>query len=240
MTPSCSICRHPDRESIEALLGDEPARLVAEVFGFHLRTVSRHDRFHRDAAAENLTTEADSAPLPALDGFDPTRVRLTGLRPAEWTEEAACVGQVDRDLDPWHPDDDLDRGDQRAAVDLAREVCGGCPVRLQCLALGLALLPLGDVHGMYAGLTPDELRAVARRRELPQRTVAQHGTRARRVAGCTCDPCKRAHAAYVAGLRAEERYARSDREPEEPVGPVATSSWDELHSPEVSTLLDTA
>ena len=103
--------------------------------------------------------DAATVPLPALDGFDPTRVRLTGLRAAEWKTEAACAGQVDRDLDPWHADadDGLSRTDVAAARDLAREVCETCPVRLQCLALGLAQLPLGDMHGVYAGFTPGEL-----------------------------------------------------------------------------------
>lgn len=150
--------------------------------------------------------------LPALDGFDPTRVRLTGLRAAEWSTEAACAGKASRESDPWHPntDADDDLGLEPAYSVHARTACVGCPVRTQCLALGLALLPLGDVAGMYAGYAPAELRRIARARGMADRTVAQHGTRARRVAGCDCAPCKRAHAEYVAELRAQERYAESD------------------------------
>jgi hypothetical protein len=152
----------------------------------------------------------DSADLTALDDFDPTRVRLTGLRVAEWPTEAACAGQANADLDPWHPDDEATRGDRLTAVGLARETCVSCPVRAQCLALGLALLPLGDVHGMYAGLTPKELRATARERGLVNTKTAQHGTRARFVTGCKCRPCARAHADYYRQQRAEDRWARTD------------------------------
>jgi hypothetical protein len=163
-----------------------------------------------NVADEAFVVDAD---LSALDGFDPTRIRLTGLRAAEWSEDAACAGQVGRALDVWHPEDDWPPGDRRAARDLAREVCETCPVRVQCLALGLALLPLDTVHGMYAGYTPTELRSIARARGMAERTVAQHGTRSRRTAGCDCAPCKRAHTEYVAELRAQERYAESDRVP---------------------------
>lgn len=168
-----------------------------------------------DPAAEFMPATVE---LPGPE-IDPTRVRLTGLRPAEWDTEAACYGKATRQSDPWHPGPDGAQGTYTASARLA---CIGCPVRLQCLALGLALLPLGGVEGMYAGYTPAELRAIARARRQADRTVAQHGTRARRVAGCDCGPCKRAHAEYVAELRAQERYAESDAaEREVAVLPVA-------------------
>ena len=56
---------------------------------------------------------------------------------------------------------------------------------------------------------------------MADRPVAQHGTRARRVAGCDCDKCKRAHAQYVAQLRAEARYAETDRDRSGDLEPVA-------------------
>ena len=172
--------------------------------------------------------------LPALDGFDPTRVRLTGLRAAEWPTEAACAGDAGRGRDPWHPGDDGEVGDFTTH---ARQTCVGCPVRTQCLALGLALLPLGDVWGMYGGYAPAELRKIARARGMADRTVAQHGTRARRVAGCDCGACKRAHAEYVAGLRAEDRYAMSDRLPPEVAAALPVAEVTETALPDLFALL---
>lgn len=159
-----------------------------------------------DADLDDLDPRAVA--LPELDRFDPTRVRLTGLRAAEWRAEASCSGKATRDRDDWHPGP---VGERAAPTAQTRQICRDCPVRVECLALGLALLPLGDVWGVWAGYTDQELRAIAKARGMEGRTVAQHGTRARRVAGCDCAPCRRAHAEYVAELRAQERYAESDR-----------------------------
>lgn len=141
-------------------------------------------------------------------GFDPTRVRLTGLRAAEWPTEAACAGLAVRESDPWHPGPD---GEPGTFTPAARQVCADCPVRVQCLALGLALLPLGDVQGMHAGYSPSELRTIARARGLADRKVAQHGTRARYVTGCDCAACARAHADYYREQRAEDRWSETTR-----------------------------
>lgn len=145
--------------------------------------------------------------LPFVDDLDPTRVRLTGMRPAEWPVEAACFGKASAQNDPWHPGEPGEVGEFSPH---ARQTCVTCPVRLQCLALGLAMIPLGGAWGMFGGFTPAELRAIARKRGMADRVVAQHGTRARRVAGCDCTPCKRAHAEYVAELRALEKFAEAD------------------------------
>lgn len=133
------------------------------------------------------------------------------IRDGLWRDHAACAGMADAALDPWFPDEDMPRRDQTAAFDLAREVCDGCPVMVQCLEVGLALIPLDGAQGMYGGMTPAELRAEARRRGIPDRTVAQHGTRARRVSGCDCGPCKRAHAEYVTRLRHEAKLRQRPR-----------------------------
>lgn len=119
-------------------------------------------------------------------------------RPPEWTEEAACLGLADRRLDPWHPG----RADPGAYTE-AKQVCLRCPVRAQCLDFALDLMQrLGAVAGMFGGLTPRELRALARERGLPTRAVAQHGTRARYVNyQCRCDLCRRANAAGEAERR---------------------------------------
>lgn len=164
-----------------------------------------------DALFTDATEFDPMAHLPVIDdGFDPTRVRLTGLRPADWSEEAACFRKAARGDDPWHPGPEGVTGEFSPR---ARQTCGGCPLRAQCLALGLATLPLGNVWGMYGGYTPTELRAIAKARSLPTGVVAQHGTRARRVAGCACDDCRRAHAEWTAQRRAEEAWAESDAAP---------------------------
>lgn len=140
------------------------------------------------------------------------------FRSEDWARRGACVGQADRDLDVWHVDSTMlsRKVDRVAAVSLAREVCTGCPVRAQCLDLGLSLLPLlGSDVGMYGGLTAAGLRDEARRRHLPALKQAQHGTRSRYVAGCTagpagraCEPCLRAHRDY----ERHQRAVRSWRE----------------------------
>ena len=77
----------------------------------------------------------------------------------------------------------------------ARRICAACPVWLACARYGLELLETtGQVLGMYGGLTRADLREVARWLGRPARKVAQHGTRARYVAGCRCPDCTRANA----------------------------------------------
>jgi hypothetical protein len=121
----------------------------------------------------------------------------------DWTTQAACHGLATRESDPWHPDGD----GTTLAFAIARRFCQGCPVRLDCLHEGLALLPVAAVYGMYGGLAPDELRALARSKGLPARKIAKHGTRARYVAPyrCRCDLCVRENARR----EHERRLARS-------------------------------
>ncbi len=138
-------------------------------------------------------------------------------RPADWTERAACDGLATPADDPWHPNDHTLTTTQLAyQYARARRVCSTCPVRLQCARYGLDLLPLTGVEGMFGGLTPKELRKVARRMGLPWQPVAQHGSRARYVAGCTdgpdsgaCEPCKVAHREYEAQRRARVKEGRA-------------------------------
>ncbi len=109
----------------------------------------------------------------------------------EWSVDAACDGVPKGDYDPWHPEGD-DGPTLMYAV--ARRICAECPVRLECLLHGLELLKEAPVLGMYGGLTPEELRRLARRKGRPARKIARHGTRARYVAGCHCDLCSQANA----------------------------------------------
>lgn len=114
-----------------------------------------------------------------------------------WTIEAACLGLTTADYDPWHPTGEGGTGPGKGATvayGAARRVCMQCPVRLECLHEGLRLLETVGVAGMWGGLTPEELRALAREVGKPARKVAQHGTRSRYVAGCHCALCTAANA----------------------------------------------
>lgn len=114
-----------------------------------------------------------------------------------WTREDAhaCAGWDFASYgDPWHPDGETGAA-ARASFALARQECMTCPVRAACLEYGLALLAEhGEVHGMFGGKTPAELRTIARERNQCTRKRAEHGTRSRYVAGCSCDRCTAAHA----------------------------------------------
>jgi WhiB family redox-sensing transcriptional regulator len=73
----------------------------------------------------------------------------------DWTAAAACRG---RDPRVWFP-----RPHDRFAIEVARQVCAGCPVRADCLADAMAA-PF-DLVGIWGGLTEHErqsLRARAR------------------------------------------------------------------------------
>jgi len=69
----------------------------------------------------------------------------------------------------------------KPAIIQARAVCAGCPVGLMCL--GYALTTKQE-HGVWAGLTPDELRraAAAARRRLQRHRKARREAAASQVA----------------------------------------------------------
>lgn len=121
----------------------------------------------------------------------------------DWTEEAACAGLSSRVEDPWCPDPALPKRTREWLTAKARMVCAACPVMLTCAAEALRDLPKVEEHSMRGGMTPAELREVAKTLGLPYRREAQHGTRSRYTAGCrdgengkACDPCLEAHRTY--------------------------------------------
>lgn len=92
-----------------------------------------------------------------------TARRTVTTRPAphlkrgeDWRDLSQCIGRYELfhvPNDAWtsHPE-------QEAA---AKAVCATCPVRAQCLALAIEK---GDQHGIFGGTTPNERRAIQRRR----------------------------------------------------------------------------
>ncbi len=131
------------------------------------------------------------------------------LAPPRWTAEAACDGLATAERDPWHPD-----GEPTLWYAVARRVCAGCPVRVECATYGLTLLSTEPVEGMFGGLTPYELRQFARDLELAAGKVAQHGTRARYVSpwDCRCGPCRQANARFEHARRIAGRKPKPERQ----------------------------
>lgn len=77
-----------------------------------------------------------------------------------WVERAACVGSgLDWDVDP--------------PAEGCRELCAGCPVRLECLSEGLRRR---DSVGCWAGLSEQERRLVRRGRVTPEQVWRRNET----------------------------------------------------------------
>lgn len=88
---------------------------------------------------------------------DPTGPRVD----EEWMAQAACLGE---DPDLFFPVSSTGPG--LAQVEEAKEVCGRCPVRDECLAYALAT---GQTSGIWGGLTEAERLILLRRRPRPAR-----------------------------------------------------------------------
>ncbi|GAA1526570.1 hypothetical protein GCM10009678_05060 [Actinomadura kijaniata] len=98
----------------------------------------------------NTTT---SAPPPKL---------LWQREPADWNARP-CLGTP---IELWFgPEDGRRESPEEAAAreEEAKDLCAWCPVVEFCLETELALSPF-DQHGIRAGLTADERRALIRRR----------------------------------------------------------------------------
>jgi hypothetical protein len=130
-----------------------------------------------------------------------------------WMDSAAC-----RDGDP--SDFFPEKG---GTAERARAVCRECPVRQACLQWAV---DTGEEHGVYGGMVPGDRRRIPPTSAIWQcpkcldafRTqkgmlmhkrdwcgVPQsHNTHGAYSAGCRCDPCKSAHAAY---MRTQRRRA---------------------------------
>lgn len=92
----------------------------------------------------------------------------------EWQESAACRHTNSAQF--YSPPGE--RGEaRRTREDRAREICDGCPVRVECARFALAI---GEEHGFWGGMTDRERIKVLRR---PR--VAARGCSANRIAETT-------------------------------------------------------
>lgn len=74
------------------------------------------------------------------------------LPPRNWVDLAACAGL---DTDAWFIED------KAGSYLQAKEICFGCPVRLECLDWAITT---GTDHGLWGGLAPLERKRLRKRR----------------------------------------------------------------------------
>lgn len=91
----------------------------------------------------------------------------------------------------------------------AKIICGGCPVRFDC---ALGALERGEPHGIWGGLDRKDRTELAVKHGFPKPAVLpDHGTPARRKKhGCTCRPCKDAHALSEQMRREKQARLRAE------------------------------
>ena len=95
------------------------------------------------------------------------------IDPDVWTLEAACLGRTELFF---APDESESRGSRRHREALAKEVCGVCVVRVECLDEAIR----GDERfGIWGGLTERERRALRRTARNSPQDIAGPGRLAR-------------------------------------------------------------
>ncbi|WP_165913124.1 WhiB family transcriptional regulator [Tamaricihabitans halophyticus] len=111
-----------------------------------------------------------------------------------WWRLAAC--RSDSGLD-WYSADPVVQAE-------CVRVCGGCPVRSDCLVEAMSSQ---DPWGIWGGVTPQQRESLAMRHGLPlPKVLPSHGTNARYAKhGCPCSDCRAAHATYERQRRARLR-----------------------------------
>lgn len=92
----------------------------------------------------------------------------------EWQESAACRHMNSSQF--YSPPGE--RGEaRRRREEHARQICDGCPVRVECARFALAI---GDEHGFWGGMTAKE-----RVKQLRRPRAAARGSSAKRIAETT-------------------------------------------------------
>jgi len=89
-----------------------------------------------------------------------------------WQWRAACRGE---DSALFFPPSHLEGKDEKRARERqARAICGGCPVRVECLEYAVRTR---EPHGIWGGLNELERRVLVRERERASSTAAGGGLR---------------------------------------------------------------
>lgn len=79
------------------------------------------------------------------------------IQPTNWKDKAACKGATHKMFPREHKD--------ITYITEARQICTQCPVKPECLNYALSFPP-GDMHGVWAGLTPRQLAAEQKKRRI--------------------------------------------------------------------------
>jgi hypothetical protein len=115
---------------------------------------------HRGLAAGVLAAIESAGPGGPL-----RTVPLRMLRDAVLSGDPGCAADPELFTGPSgiEPEEEPEQ-DRAARIDAAREVCADCPVRLPCLAWAVRSLPAA---GVWAGLLPEEISALAAAADCP-------------------------------------------------------------------------
>lgn len=90
------------------------------------------------------------------------------MKSAEWFESAACLG-IPRAADIFYPVGTTGMAEDQIAI--AKSICAGCPVQLDCLEWALA----HDEQGVWGGMSEDDRRRLRRRLRREAVRVAEGG-----------------------------------------------------------------
>jgi WhiB family redox-sensing transcriptional regulator len=96
-----------------------------------------------------MTGAPDNGSLPDKSAMPPSQ--------DAWKASARCSGVTHMMFPVGHKD--------ITYITPAREICSQCPVTTECLDYALTF-PAGDMHGVWAGMTPRQLAAEQRRRKI--------------------------------------------------------------------------
>jgi WhiB family redox-sensing transcriptional regulator len=124
-----------------------------------------------------------------------------------WQNRAACIGHTGELF--FAPEHEYPRAKDRRIAQ-AKVICGGCPVRAECLAYAEAH---DEKHGIWGGLTEME-RGAAQTRSKAKKTVSYvHGTRGgagghRNRGEDPCEVCRLAENAYMLAYNKAKKAQR--------------------------------
>ena len=111
-----------------------------------------------DECAEGCVQESLASKRP--DDHTTSAMHSSSMQKAperEWMDRARCKGMTYKMFPREHKD--------ITYIQDAREICDECTVREECTVYALSF-PSGDMHGVWAGMTPRQLAAEQRKRKI--------------------------------------------------------------------------